>query len=502
MYGNRKSINGVISKSLACIALALGAVSAWAEAAGSASVLRDRQAGLEFFRKLEAAPPVARYLLAANSADEAKPGSRDALFGDDDDQALKAGVKSEMKLPPSSNGIKGFLQVELARTTEAPVHWSKMLTRADLGSQGNLGEGIKWKLGARMDYDAVYSLYDYYPAEVARDQRFNLTLRENYLDVGAGDWDFRLGKQHVVWGEMVGLFFADVVSARDMREFILPEFDTMRISQWAVRAEYFKDDFHAELLWIPIASYDRTGKPGAEFFPNQLQPAGVAVQYRNEVLPSRDLSNTNYGLRLSTLKNGWDISGFAYRSMDIAPTFYRDAVTLPGTFIYEARHDRISQFGGTLAKDFGSVVLKGEGVYTHGRQFGVLRLSDPDGLVPQNTLDWALGLDFTLPADTRLNLQVFQRDFFSHDPDLISDKQESGYSLLLNHKLSDRLEAQALWIASINRTDWLFRPRITWNFERNWRLALGADIFKGPPLGLFGRYDGRDRLYSEVRYSF
>jgi hypothetical protein len=58
------------------------------------------------------------------------------------------------------------------------------------------------------------------------------------------------------------------------------------------------------------------------------------------------------------------------------------------------------------------------------------------------------------------------------------------------------------WISSLNRNDWLFRPRVMWNFERNWRLAVGADVFKGPPLGFFGRYDGKDRLYSEVRYSF
>ena len=70
----------------------------------------------------------------------------------------------------------------------------------------------------------------------------------------AGNWDFRLGRQHVVWGEMVGLYFADVVSARDQREFILPDFDQMRTPQWAGRAEYFSDDFHAEILWIPVAT--------------------------------------------------------------------------------------------------------------------------------------------------------------------------------------------------------------------------------------------------------
>jgi len=479
-------------KPLIGLALALGVASVWAEPVGG-----------ELFgypASLTVGPTVGP--LAA--ADAAKPGSRDALFGDEDDDPLKPAASVEKKEPATSSGVKGSLQFELARAYEDPAHWSKMLTRADLSSQGNLGDGVKWKLGARMDYDAVFSVNDFYPSAVADNQRFNLTLRENYLDVGAGDWDFRFGKQHVVWGEMVGLFFADVVSARDMREFILPEFDIMRIPQWAARAEYFKDDFHAELLWIPVATYNEIGKPGAEFYPF-VPPAapGVTTLIRNEDLPSRTLANTNYGVRLSTLKNGWDISGFAYSSMDIEPTFYRQAVSAAQpTVAYEARHERIDQFGATVAKDFGSVVLKGEGVYTHGRQFYVSTPGDSDGVVPQNTIDWALGLDFSLPAETRLNAQLFQRAFLDYDPNLLSDKQENGYSLLLNHKLTDKLEAQLTWIASFNRTDWLLRPRVTWNFERNWRLAIGADVFQGPPLGLFGRYADKDRVYSELRYSF
>ena len=488
MSAKSRAVESVRIREVICASLFLSAAPAWPDDAAFNPLSSNQPAALELSR---AANP---YLVAATSTDKI---SRDDLFGQPDDAAPKA-----EKQEASFSGIKGFLQFELARTVASPDHWSKMLTRADMSSQGNLGNGVKWKLGARLDYDPVYSLYGFYPHDVAKDQRFDLTLRENYIDIGNGDWDFRLGKQHVVWGEMVGLFFADVVSARDMREFILPEFDIMRIPQWAARAEWFKDDFHAEFLWIPVASYDDIGKPGAEFYPYPWQPPGVAVRYRNEDRPGRNLQNSNVGIRLSTLKNGWDFSGFAYSSMDINPTYYRDAASQPGTFIYEARHDRINQYGGTLAKDFGNVVLKGEAVYTRGRQFTVTRISDPNGVVRQDTLDWALGLDFTLPADTRFNVQVFQRTHFDYDPDLIADKHENGYSLLLNHKLSDKLEAQALWIASTNRTDWLFRPRVMWNFERNWRLAVGADIFKGPPLGLFGRYDGKDRVYSEIRYSF
>ena len=451
---------------------------------------------------------VSAFQVAAN----ASPGSRDALFGDE--------APADSAAPPSREGLfgedlgprarsvspawHGFVRSELAYTYAGPAHWSKMLVRGELDGEGALSDQVKYRIGARLDYDFVYDATHFYPPDVRRDQRANFLLRENYLDIGAGDWDFRVGRQHIVWGEMVGLFFADVVSAKDLREFILPDFDTLRIPQWAGRAEYFKGDFHAEAIWIPVPSYDNIGKPGAEFFPAAPPPPpGFATLYDNEQFPERKLAHTNYGLRLSTLQNGWDVSGFYYRSMDTSATFYRQIVTEPQpAFLFQARHDRISQVGGTVSKDLGPAVFKAEAVYTDGRRYNVLRIDDDDGVVKQNTLDMVGGLDFALPQDTRLNLQLFDRVFFNHDPDIIPKRNEPGFSILVNRKLGDKLEAEVLWIASLARTDWLLRPKIVWSFQPNWRLIFGLDIFEGPPLGFFGQYDNRDRVYTELRYSF
>jgi hypothetical protein len=431
-------------------------------------------------------------------------GKRDALFLDDDEPAAEARpATKQVAPPPAPSALRGHLQFELARSTEEPKEWTKLRTLGEIGGQGRLGDNLKWKANVRLAYDSVFDVNDRYPEAVRKDQQAEAAIREAYLDANAGDWDFRFGRQHVVWGEMVGLFFADVVSARDMREFILPEFDTLRTPQWAVRAEWFKDDFHAEALWIPVATYDDIGKPGGEFYPYQPVPTGFASQYRNEVKPERDAANGNYGLRLSLLKGGWDMSAFYYRSMDAAPTFHRQYVAAPTpTFIFEAHHERITQVGGTLTKDFDFAVLKGEAVHTRGRSFAVLDLADADGLVAQDTVDWALGLDFPLPADTRFNVQYFQRVFRDHDPALLQEEHESGYSVFLNKKFGSSWEAQVTWIASINRSDSLLRPRLQWNVARNWRWLLGADIFKGQAYGMFGQYAGKDRVWSELRYSF
>lgn len=432
----------------------------------------------------------------AKADTESESMSRESLFDD--------GEPPKEKSPPLPawkklvTGWRGFSQLEIADTYSSPEHLSKAKLRTELSRTGQVNEHIKWKVSGRFDYDAAYDLSNFYPSAVRRDQRYEFFLRENYVDISAGNFDFRLGRQHVIWGEMVGLFFADVVSAKDMREFVLPAFDVLRIPQWAMRAEYSKNDIHAEVLWIPVPTLDEIGKPGADFYPGPLR--GVA-SYLPEDRSGRNVGNSNYGVRLSQLKNGWDVSAFYYHSLDASSTFYRVS-GFNEPLVFQPRHDKIDQLGGTFAKDFGSVVLKGELIYTDGRKFNVARPTAENGLAIQNTLDYVLGLDFSLPAETRLNLQFFQRVFFAHDPGLFLDRFENGASVLLNGKLWHKLEAQALMIHSLNRSDWMFRPRLSWNFEKNWRWAVGADIFGGQSTGLFGRFNHNDRVYTELRFSF
>ncbi len=418
--------------------------------------------------------------------------SKEALFGD----VSATPLREEKPASP----WHGFFQGELARTYATPDHWSKFAGRLELGRRGRLANDMQWKISGRLDYNAVYDIEDFYPRAVRNDQRAEFHLRENYLDFAAAGWDFRVGRQHIVWGEMVGLFFADVVSAKDLREFVLPDFQLMRIPQWAARGEYFQDDFHAELIWVPFPSYDNIGKPGAEFYAYPASP-GLPVVL-GETKPGNRLSNTNFGVRLSQLSHGWDLSGFVYSSMDSAPTFYLVDNPLPNVYRYQARHERIRQAGGTLAKDLGSFVLKAEAIYTNGRRYNVTDATDADGVAKQNTLDWVVGLDFNPGADTRLNTQLFQRIYFDHDPRIIPDGVENGLSLLVNHKFPGNLEAEALLVHSLNRSDWMFRPKLSWGFERNWRLLLGLDIFGGPATGIFGQFDAKDRAYTEIRRDF
>jgi hypothetical protein len=446
-------------------------------------------------------------------AEKTEPGSIDDLFnaGAASGKAPLTEVAPALpdlaKLPesdgPKSAGkthVSGFFQNELAYTYADPTHWSKFRNSLDIAATGRSNGGHAWKLGGRLRYDPIYDLTDHYNNAVRSDQRLEADIREAYVDISADDWQFRLGRQHIVWGEMVGLFFADVVSAKDMRELALPEFEILRIPQWAGVAEYYQGDFHAEMVWIPYMTYNDIGKPGAEFYPYDPQIPGLPTAIATEKKP-HGLENSAYGLRLSYIKSGWDMSGFIYSSIDSSSALARLTPVAPPVVVYQPIHERIHQIGATLGKDMGPLVLKAEAVFTNDKLVNVTRLTDADGLIKQDVLDYIVGLEWSFPQETRFDIQFYQSWFPDHDPDMLRNSTESGVSLLFSTQaLHPKLEPKLLLIHSLDRSDWLAQFRLNWRIDGNWRAAFGADMFGGS--GLLGQFDQKDRVYTELRYSF
>lgn len=413
-----------------------------------------------------------------------------------------------LKAPSGGSGVSlgGFYELTGAYTYSDPSHWSRAVNRLQLAAKGDIGERAKWVISGRVDVDPVYYWSNFYLSPVEKDQRFNAFWRETYVDFSAADWDFRIGAQNIVWGEVVGLFFADVVSPRDLRDFLLPSFDVIRKPQWAARAEYTRGDSHLELVWIPVATFDNIGKPGSDFYPAPLPSPtseSQAALFLDPVRPTRSLANSNYGVRVNHLVDGWDLSAFYYRSMSATPTFYRIPGGVPGTFFFQPRYDRIWQAGATVSKDFGFSVARAELVYGGKQNYATTDPLAPEGVVSRETIDWIISADFVPFRDSRLNVQAFQRIYLNGGSDAVALKSGNfGASIQLTAKVTPTIEPEILWIQTFGGGGSLVRPRVNWLAGRNLKVGVGVDIFSGDIDGFFGRYNNRDRVYTEVRYTF
>src|SRR5256714_5090231 len=227
--------------------------------------------------------------------------------------------------------LRGRLAEEFAYRLHDPGDVSKLKTLGWLEGKYAVSEAVSLRAAVRGWYDAVFDATDRYPANVERDQKTDLSLREALLTIGHGDLDVRLGRQPDVSGEAISTVRTDVVNPKDFREFVLPDFSELRIPIWALDFTYrLTEGVSFEGVWTPDTMHNRLPKQGAEF-----QFARLPYRFRNPVVHLPDdadafsLARSEGGFRLSLLRRGWDVSLIYYDQAAKWPVFFQRRVAQP-----------------------------------------------------------------------------------------------------------------------------------------------------------------------------
>ncbi len=399
--------------------------------------------------------------------------------------------------------IHGRLQNHTALQVYQPGRATKLETQLYLSAAGEVTPALKYFVSGRYKYDPVFDMSSHYSDSVKSDEKSELELRDTYVDYSWGDVDLRLGKQQVVWGEAVGLFYADVVNAKDLREYILPDFEFIRIPEWGVSGEYSKNNFHSQLILLPGVEFDKTGLATSNFvfplpLPNNVTPFTIPDPQE----PKFGLDNSKAGGRLSYLFNGLDLGAFFLHSWTSLPVMYRTINA--GVYDFHPDYKRQNIFGGTFTKEINDYVCKGEAVYYPEAYFSVIDPSDTDGVKRSGYLDYLLGVDHVFFDRWDVNVQLTQRWIMDFDKTFWQqEKFSNGFSVRLSHDwISKKLTTEILAIVNFNGPDYLYRPKISYSVTNSLKVGLGADIFAGDRLGQFGYFRNQSRWYTEVAYKF
>ncbi len=402
--------------------------------------------------------------------------------------------------------IHGSLQNQTAGQIYQHRRVTKIKNQLYLSGAGDVGENLpnlKYFVSGRFRYDAVFKFNDHYSKSVESDEKVEIELRDTYVDYSLGDVDFRLGKQQIVWGEAVGLFYADVVNARDLREYILPDFEFIRIPEFGVSSEFTKNDFHSQLVWLPGVEFDKTGLYTSEFafplpLPNNMTPFTITDPKE----PGQKIENSKIGGRMSYLFGGLDVGAFYLHSWTSVPVMYR-AINA-GVYEFTPDYERQNIFGGTFSKEINDYVCKGEAVYYPDAYFSVNDPGDVDGVKKSGYVDYLVGVDHTYFNKWDVNVQLTQRWIMDYESTFYGEEEFSnGFSLRLSRNwLSTKLTTEAMVIVNLAGPDYLYRPRIGYAVTDNFKVAAGVDVLAGDPSGLYGYFRDKSRWYTEVTYKF
>lgn len=358
------------------------------------------------------------------------------------------------------------------------------------------------KSGDKVAFKANPLVYQY------NSDSLNLRLRELYLDLYFNNFDLRIGKQQIVWGKADGVFITDVVSPLNLSEFLLPDFDEIRIGVNAVKFDYFLGNNTFEIIWLP--NFTSTEIPGTSSI-WYVQPEFLLTPTldwsKSEVNTSLD--NSEIFVKYSALTSKIDFELMGGYTWNDYPTMHIDkqvdmssgSPVLTGLNI-TPEHHRLYLGGGSFSTEIKGIVLRGEAAYYNGKYF---QTEDPhaiDALVEKNYLHYLIGLDFSIKS-VKFSTQFIQEAIIDFDEYMLKEEMETTMTFLARYDLlRETLHLELFSYIGLTNEDALIRPKITYDFDDSFSILFGSNIFIGDEKGRFGQYKNNSMGYIKLKYSF
>jgi hypothetical protein len=383
-------------------------------------------------------------------------------------------------------------------------YWSS--TR-DLDSDDHLGAGMVWLKAARPLSTHVSFLVEGWAALRGPFDDSDVTgeLREAFVDVRFGQLDVRVGRQILAWGRADGVNPTDNLTGEDLT-LLAPDDDDRRRGGAAVRASYYLRDVSVTGLWLPEFR-------GHEF-PLPAPPPGLT--FRREV---RDWPGDQWAVRVEQTGRAVDWSVSYFRGRDLLPDLGLDDAGVASRGGVRLSHHRLSIIGADMTANVGRFGLRAEGAYVDTEDS-----TGRDPYIKNPFVFLVVGSDRTFREHLNLNVQYLYRFIVDHQPlpsteglsalsTIVAAQQavlgsqtkrvQHGVSFRAAYKwLRDTLEAECAAAGFFGPRGLNLRPKITYALTDDWKLLVGAELYRGQSSSVFGLLRPNTAAYLEARWSF
>ena len=350
-----------------------------------------------------------------------------------------------------------------------------------------------------------FALYanPYYFQYPNKEDEFN--LREAYVDIYLDKFDFRFGKQQIVWGQADGVFITDIVSPLDLTDFLMRDFNEIRIGVNAAKINYYPSFDHSfEFVWIPSFTPSVLPAEGSIWQPKIDFPAPPTFDNSNQEVPFT-LESSEIFLKYSLSKSWADIQLMGAYTWEDAPTMHVTPIQPPDPnepgLIIKPEHHRIGLTGISFNTQVADFVIRGEGAYYFEKNWQTTDPTATDALVQKDYINYVVGLDKTI-GDWKLSAQFIQRVIMDYESPIKSDEVDNLATLLVSRSLF-RETVRLEWFSyhGFNNKDALMRIRGFYYPHDAFSIELGANIFTGTE-GTFGQYNDNDMIYTRIKFNF
>jgi len=353
---------------------------------------------------------------------------------------------------------------------------------------------------------------DFFISHNIGDSTLDWRLRQLYMDLNFDCCDFRLGKQQVIWGKADGVFITDVVSPKDLSEFLLPDFAEIRQGITALTSNVFVGNHTLSLVLVPQFTPTIAPEAGSIWHVAPPAPAGVRVSMdASQKDVAIEAANSEVFGRWSAILESIDFEVMAGWMWDDDPSLHiskrfahvnsANGQMVLDSLVVSPRHHRLAVGGGSMSSTLAGFVLKGEGAFYYDKRFQSADPAAEDGLVSGNYLHTMLGASYAI-SGVDFGFQFVQKYLMDYDS-FYQDKEFQNMITAMIRKslLRETLYLELFSYVGLDDQDALIRPSIGYDISDGLRMTLGANLFYGDS-GSFGQYDQNDMLYGKLAYYF
>lgn len=345
-----------------------------------------------------------------------------------------------------------------------------------------------------------------YKASENNNEKNGFQLREGYVNLYLGKFDFRIGRQIVLWGRADGFNPVNNITPADFTVFS-PDEDDKRLSNFVVRSTSNFYPFKLELDWVPV--YKASVLP----FANATLPAGIS--WGEGHIPDTEWKNSSFGIKLDFENPAFDGSLSYFNGYHKMPGLNYN-LTTTGANVF-TRPWQVQVFGFDFSTTTGNLGLRGEFAYT-------LPDDDTDSLfsIPRRQLEYTLGIDrewgnfslivqyvgkyiFDLNEENSLQ-SALARETNRWNQMLFGQQEKWNHSISIRpsvNLLHETLKCEMLGLAGFSTEEWFVMPEATYIISDALTFCIGAQLFNGPNNTLYGFIsDSRNAGFAELKISF
>jgi hypothetical protein len=336
----------------------------------------------------------------------------------------------------------------------------------------------------------------------------SFTMRELYMDMYFDNFDIRLGKQQVVWGKADGVFITDIVSPLNLTEFLLPDFDEIRMGVTAAKLDYYVGNSTFEAIVIPQFTPILRPDENSIWDIQPDFPAPATFDWSKSEI-TQSLKNSEIFLKYSAMTSMIDFELMGGYTWDDTPAMHVEkefdmssgSPVLTGLNI-TPEHHRLTVAGGSFSSEIKGLILRGEAAYYNGKYFQTADPLAKDALIQKDYLHYVVGLDFNI-GSVKMSTQFIQQYILDYN-DLLDNPETNNTATFMARydMMRETVHLDLFSYIGLDDGDALIRPKITYDFDDSFSILLGSNIFVGDREGMFGQYQDNSMIYAKIKYHF